>query len=49
MILENIKKEQQSIKYEIEKQKEIGENIGEEYTVLESKVKKVLDKTEEKN
>ncbi|TNV74900.1 hypothetical protein FGO68_gene7395 [Halteria grandinella] len=49
MILENIKKEQQSMKYEIEKQKEIGENIGEEYTVLEAKVKKVLDKTEEKN
>jgi len=48
MILENIKKEIVNLKYEIEKQNEIGENIGEEYTMLEGRVRKVKDKAEEK-
>ncbi|CAD8053214.1 unnamed protein product [Paramecium sonneborni] len=48
MILENIKKEIVNLKYEIEKQNEIGDNIAEEYTMLEGRVRKVKDKAEEK-
>lgn len=48
MTLENIRKEQQNLRYEQEKEDDIRVNIQEENILLEGKLKTVQEKTSEK-